>query len=130
MSYVQAAPKKEDSAGPRVCQSAAVEGRPYKGPLNWLPDRCCRIEGLELAASPSFLQTTCGQVRQGVSGKLTPSPRTPRPPPSAGSPRASGRVWVGQGPRDAQTRFPLLACPWAGHSQRGPSLPHGYPGEN
>lgn len=40
-------------------QSASTEGRPYKGPLNWFPDRCCRMEGLELAASPSFLQTTC-----------------------------------------------------------------------
>lgn len=40
-------------------------GEAYKGPLNWFPDRCCRMEGLELAASPSFLQTTCAE-RRGV----------------------------------------------------------------
>lgn len=39
-------------------QSTSTEEWPYKGPLNWFPDRCCRMEGLELAASPSFLQTT------------------------------------------------------------------------
>ncbi|EPY81579.1 hypothetical protein CB1_000726025 [Camelus ferus] len=49
------------SADPRQGQSTSTEERPYKGPLNWFPDRCCRIEGLELAASPSFLQTTCGE---------------------------------------------------------------------
>lgn len=38
-------------------------GEAYKGPLNWFPDRCCRMEGLELAASPSFLQTTCAERR-------------------------------------------------------------------
>lgn len=41
-------------------QSTSTEKQPYKGPLNWFPDRCCRMEGLELAASPSFRQTTCG----------------------------------------------------------------------
>lgn len=42
----------------RQGQFTSVEEWPYKGPLNWLPDRCCRMEGLVLAASPSFLQTT------------------------------------------------------------------------
>ena len=54
-------------------QSTSTEEQPYKGPLNWFPDRCCRMEGLELAASPSFLQTTCGRGR-AVSRKPTPSP--------------------------------------------------------
>ena len=49
------------SGDPRQGQSTSTEERPYKGPLNWFPDRCCRMEGLELAASPSFLQTTCGE---------------------------------------------------------------------
>ena len=42
-------------------KSTSTGERPYKGPLNWFPERCCRMEGLELAASPSFLQTTCGE---------------------------------------------------------------------
>lgn len=53
-----------------------MEERPYKGPLNWFPDRCCRMEGLELAASPSFLQTTCGQ-RKDVSGRPAEPARWP-----------------------------------------------------
>lgn len=35
-----------------------VRPQDYRGPLNWFPDRCCRMDGLELAASPSFRQTT------------------------------------------------------------------------
>lgn len=38
----------------------------YKGPLNWFPDRCCLMEGLELAASPSFRQTTCKKKNKGL----------------------------------------------------------------
>lgn len=68
MSYVQFTTEK-DSGWARVStrsrasdarqgQSTSMKEWPYKGPLNWLPDRCCRMEGLVLAASPSFLQTT------------------------------------------------------------------------
>lgn len=52
-------------------QAGTVHGRggeAYKGPLNWFPDRCCRMEGLELAASPSFLQTTCAERRDVTAG--------------------------------------------------------------
>lgn len=38
----------------------------YECPLNWFPESCCRTDGLEPAASPSFLQTTC-------EGETTPS---------------------------------------------------------
>lgn len=72
MSYVQFTTEK-DSGWARVStrsrasdsrqgQSTSMEEWPYKGPLNWLPDRCCRMEGLVLAASPSFLQTTCEEA--------------------------------------------------------------------
>ena len=68
MSYVQFTTEK-DSGWARVStrsrasdsrqgQSTSMEEWPYKGPLNWLPDRCYLMEGLVLAASPSFLQTT------------------------------------------------------------------------
>lgn len=30
----------------------------YKGPLNWFPERCCRMDGLDPAASPSLRHTT------------------------------------------------------------------------
>lgn len=62
-------PQRKDSGWARVSaksrasdsrqgQSTSMEKWFYKGPLNWLPDRCCLMEGLVLAASPSFLQTT------------------------------------------------------------------------
>lgn len=47
--------------GPRAGTVHVRGGKAYRGPLNWFPDRCCRMEGLELAASPSFLQTTWGR---------------------------------------------------------------------
>ena len=33
----------------------------YSGPLNWFPERCCLMDSLDPAASPSFLHTTCRQ---------------------------------------------------------------------
>lgn len=82
MSYVQFTTEK-DGAGPEFLprlgpqdskqgQSTSMEERPYKGPLNWLPDRCCRMEGLVLAASPSFLQTTCEEAH-GVRWRAHPA---------------------------------------------------------
>lgn len=59
----------------RQGQSTSTGERPYKGPLNWFPDRCCRMEGLELAASPSFLQTTCGEGRAVSGGPIPSLPR-------------------------------------------------------
>lgn len=50
----------------------------YNGPLNWFPDRCCLMEGLELAASPSFRQTTCEENIQG--GERKAGIKTQRPP--------------------------------------------------
>lgn len=77
-SYVQFITEEEDSgsAGRPATplggsQAGTVHvhgGEAYKGPLNWFPDRCCRMEGLELAASPSFLQTTCGERRDVTAG--------------------------------------------------------------
>lgn len=50
----------------------------YKGPLNWFPDRCCLMEGLELAASPSFRQTTCkGNIRDGERKARVKNQRPP-----------------------------------------------------
>lgn len=89
-------------------QSTSMEERPYKGPLNWFPDRCCRMEGLELAASPSFLQTTCGQ-RRDVSGRPTEPARWPVQTfclialQSHYVPRATGQEGKLR-PRDTQTR--------------------------
>lgn len=65
-------------------QSTSTEARPYKGPLNWFPDRCCRMEGLELAASPSFRQTTCGR------GRAVSAEPTRARPPAPGTHTASG----------------------------------------
>lgn len=76
----------------------STEERPYKGPLNWFPDRCCRMEGLELAASPSFLQTTCAE-RPDVSAGPTPA--------ASWAVHTSPEPWGQQaqrGPRDTQTR--------------------------
>lgn len=54
------APRRKEPAARHQGQVHVRRGAAYKGPLNWFPERCCRMEGLELAASPSFLQTTCG----------------------------------------------------------------------
>lgn len=79
----------------------------YKGPLNWFPDRCCRMEGLVLAASPSFLQTTCEETCS-VSGGLAPAypwlhiptPYRPSRAPMSSQPRSwevTGRGGAGTG---------------------------------
>lgn len=76
-------PQRKDSGWARVSaksrasdsrqgQSTSMEKWFYKGPLNWLPDRCCLMEGLVLAASPSFLQTTCEEAHS-VSAGLIPT---------------------------------------------------------
>lgn len=38
-----------------MCQSC------YRGPLNWFPESCCRMDGFDPAASPSFRHTTWTQ---------------------------------------------------------------------
>lgn len=135
-SYVQFITEKDSgsatgpaaaSGDPGQGQSMSTEERPsYKGPLNWFPDRCCRMEGLELAASPSFLQTTCEQ-RRDVSGGPT------EPPTGLHThfasllfkityvPRATGQVGKLR-PRDIQTRplhTPPHGQPWDAGSACG-----------
>lgn len=44
-----------------------MEEQFYKGFLNWFLDRCCRMEGLELAVFFSFFQIICGEGRD-ISG--------------------------------------------------------------
>ena len=83
MSYVQFTTEKDSgwarvstrsrASASRQGQSTSMEKRSYKGPLNWLPDRCCRMEGLVLAASPSFLQTTCEEAHC-VNWRAHPNP--------------------------------------------------------
>ena len=103
-------------------KSTSTGERPYKGPLNWFPERCCRMEGLELAASPSFLQTTCGE-EGGAAVRGRPTPSRPWGPVGTDCPVTQDRLCPPElwGQEGAQRRpsGPVCACP--------PSPPHSPP---